>query len=95
MLLCRGVLASSLLATLVLNTSMAQGEYERFDLQTRLAQSAQAQQELDEQLARATSPEDLAAAAAELGMVQSQDAGYLRLADGTVLGDPRPAEAGE
>ncbi|KGM08317.1 hypothetical protein [Cellulomonas bogoriensis] len=90
-LLCMGVLAASLLGTLLLNTAMAQGEYERFSLQTRLATSAQNQQELAEAIAVAESPEQLSRAARELGMVPSGDRGYLRLADGAVLGDPTPA----
>lgn len=92
-LLCMAVLAASLLATLVLNTSMAQGEYERFALQTRLAQSAQAEQELSEELARLAAPQHLTEAATALGMVRTTDGGYLRLSDGAVLGDPHPAQA--
>lgn len=92
-LLCMSVLAASLLGALLLNTSMAQGEYERFALQTRLAQSAQAQQGLTAQLDLAASPAQLAAAARGLGMVPTAGGGYLRLADGAVLGNPVPAGA--
>jgi len=92
-LLCMAVLVASLLGALVLNTSMAQGEYERFALQTRLAQSAQAQQDMRSQLEQAAAPAQLAAAASALGMVPTTTGGYLRLADGAVLGNPAPAGA--
>ena len=93
-LLCMSILAASLLGALLLNTSMAQGEYERFALQTRLAQSAQSQQRISAQLDLAGSPSQLAAAARALGMEPSAGAGYLRLSDGAVLGNPVPAGAG-
>ena len=92
-LLCMAVLVASLLGALVLNTSMAQGEYERSALQTRFAQSAQAQQDMRSQLEQAAAPAQLAAAASALGMVPTTTGGYLRLADGAVLGNPAPAGA--
>lgn len=91
--LCMSVLVGALLGALLLNTSMAQGEYQRFDLQNRLAQSAQAQQQMRTELQHAASPAELAQRAGSLGMVPSGGA-YLRLADGAVLGDPTPARAG-
>lgn len=91
--LCIVLLAASLLGALVLNTTMAQGEYERFALQTELARSAQEQQRLTEDLERARSSPALARAATELGMVPAAGAGYLRLSDGAVLGDPKAATA--
>ena len=95
-LLCMAVLAGSLLAALVLNTAMAQGEYERQGLQGRLSDSTQSLQAIDAQLERATSPEALAAAARALGMVPvpASQGGYLRLSDGAVLGNPTPAGSG-
>lgn len=89
--LCMAVLAASLLSVLLLNTSMAQGEYTRYELATRLAQSAQRQQQLTTELDTAASPETLAERAGGLGMVPSGTGGYLRLADGAVLGNPVPA----
>lgn len=84
--LCMAVLAGALLLVLVLNTTMAQGEYTRYRLAARLAQSAQQQQELSAQLDQAASPALLAQRAQALGMVPSTVGGYVRLADGTVLG---------
>ncbi len=92
--LCMAVLAASLLGVLLLNTAMAQGEYERYGLATRLAQSAQQQQELVTELDEAAAPARLAARAKALGMVPSTTGGYLRLSDGAVLGSPTPAGRG-
>lgn len=91
---CMALLAGSLLGALLLNTSMAQGEYERFALQSRLAESAQVQQQITSELRLAESSAQLAAAASALGMVPTTHGAYLRLADGAVLGDPVPAGAG-
>lgn len=88
------VLAASLLGVLLLNTAMAQGEYERYALATRLAQSAQQQQELVTQLDEKAAPARLAERAKALGMVPSTTSGYLRLSDGAVLGNPSPAGRG-
>lgn len=90
-LTCIATLAAALLGALLLNTSMAQGAYERYELQTRLAQSAQAQQEMRSHLEELSAPAALATAAQGLGMVPSVTGGYLRLADGAVLGNPAPA----
>ena len=92
-LLCLGVLVLAMVATLLLNVAMAQGEFDRFALQSRLAQSAQEQERLTAELERAASPATLAASASALGMVRSAGGGYLRLADGVVLGSAVPAGA--
>lgn len=92
--MCMVLLIGSLLGALVLNTSMAQGEYERFALQTRLAQATQASQHVAGELERAASPAQLAQAARAIGMVPAAGTGYLRLSDGAVLGNPVPAGAG-
>lgn len=91
--LCMGVLAASLLGTLLLNTAMAQGEYDRFALQTELTRAAQEEQRLAGEQALLESPAQIAAEAAAMGMVPSTGGGYLRLADGAVLGNPTPAGA--
>jgi hypothetical protein len=91
-LACMALLTGALLVALLLNTAMAQGEYERFQLATRLAQSAQLQQELATRLDEVAAPTALAERAESLGMVPSTSRGYLRLSDGAVLGDPAPAE---
>ena len=92
-LLCMAVLACALLGALLLNTTMAQGEYNRQSLQARLSDSTQNLQSIEAQLQRATSPDALAASARALGMVlvPASQGGYLRLSDGAVLGNPTPA----
>ncbi|WP_182113645.1 MULTISPECIES: hypothetical protein [unclassified Actinotalea] len=91
--LCMALLAASLLGALLLNTSMAQGEYERLALQQRLAESSREQERIATELRAAESSTQLAAAATALGMVPTTHGAYLRLADGAVLGDPVPAGA--
>ena len=86
------MLVASLVGTLLLNTAMAQGEYDRAALQSRLAESAQVQEALVIDLERLSSPAEIEAAARELGMVPSGGSGYLRLSDGVVLGDADPAD---
>jgi hypothetical protein len=93
-MLCMAILVVALLTALVLNTTMAKGEYERYELQTRLAQSAEAVQQMRSDFEQVAAPNRLAASAAALGMVPSTTGGYLRLADGAVLGNPTPAGAG-
>ncbi|MCL3860128.1 hypothetical protein [Actinotalea sp. K2] len=92
-MLCITVLAGSLLGALLLNTSMAQGEYDRYALQVRHAAATTEQQRIESEIALRKSPAELAAAATALGMVQAEGNGYLRLSDGAVLGNPVPAEA--
>ncbi len=91
---CIATLTSALLGALLLNTSMAQMEYQRYELATRLSQSAQAQQEMRGRLEQVSAPDALAGSASALGMVPSATGGYLRLADGAVLGNPVPAGQG-
>jgi hypothetical protein len=93
--LCMGVLGTSLVGTLLLNTSMAQGEYQRIALQSRLALSVQNQERVLIEIERRSSPAEIAEAASRLGMVPASGGGYLRLSDGAVLGDPTPAPAPE
>lgn len=88
---CMAVLVAALGGTLLLNTAMAQGEYERFALQSRLSEAAQRQEQLVVELEQRSSPARIAQAARALGMVPSAGSGYLRLEDGAVLGEPTPA----
>lgn len=94
-LTCIAVLVVAMVATLLLNVAMAQGEYDRHALQTRYARSVQEQERLGAELEWAASPATLAAAATSLGMVRSTGGGFLRLADGVVLGSAVPAPVPE
>jgi hypothetical protein len=83
---CIGVLAASLLGTLFLNTSLAADVYTVNALQTEYATLLQTEQSLTGQVQEASSPLELAAAAARLGMIPTESPSFLRLADGAVLG---------
>lgn len=90
-LFCITILVGALLGALVLNTSMARGSYEAHALQIELAALARSEQALDTQLLENKAPGQLAASAGNLGMVPAPQLGYLRLADGAILGSPTPA----
>jgi hypothetical protein len=83
---CISVLAASLLGTLFLNTSLAADVYTVQGLQTEYATLLQTEQSLTGQVQEASSPLELAAAAANLGMIPTESPSFLRLADGAVLG---------
>lgn len=93
-LLCMAVLASALLGALLLNTAMATGAYEAARLQAEIARLSEREQDLAAALERHGSPDNLARAARELGMVPAPELAFLRLSDGAVLGDPTPAKGG-
>lgn len=79
-------------AKLGLSLALTEGAYA---LNTAQAQQVQAQRELQslgEQLQQAQSPQFLARAAEQLGMVPNTSAVYLRLSDGSVLGKQTPSK---
>ena len=90
-LFCMAVLGVALLSALLLNTTMAHGAYEKFDLSNELARLTQDEMDMASTLDRKASPEQLARAARDLGMVPAQGTGWLRLSDGSVRGTPEPA----
>ena len=92
-LLCIGILAGALLGALVLNTSMASAAYDKHEMEIELAQLARTEQSLRTSIAAHKAPQQLAASARGLGLVQAPPSAYLRLADGAVLGTPTPAGA--
>ena len=85
---CMMILATALVAALLLNTTMARGAYEKHDLDIELAKLAGSEQDLSAELDRRASPTELAASARALGMVPARSTGWLRLADGSVQGGP-------
>ena len=76
---------------LVLNTSLAQGAFEIGALTRAQHDLAVQEQQLQQTVALAESPESLQARATKLGMVPASSPVFLRLADGAVLGDPKAA----
>jgi hypothetical protein len=86
-----GLLAASLIVSLLLNTSMAAAAFETTALQKELSAVEQDNDELRTSLDAQSSPENLAAQARALGMVPATGTGWIRLSDSTVAGAPDPA----
>lgn len=78
---------------LLLSIGVSQGAYRIEALQTNKAQLARAYQEASEKVQMLSSPQNLAANAAALGMVNNGTPVYLRLSDGAIIGSPTPASA--
>jgi hypothetical protein len=74
----------------MLNTVLAQDAFVLQDLQRASAQLTDRQQALMQDVAAAQAPAKLAARASALGMVPSSNPAFIRLADGRVLGVPKP-----
>lgn len=87
-----GMLVGGMVLLLVLNTSLAQGAFEISTLTRTQNQLAVQEQQLLQDVARAEAPESLQARANALGMVPVEAPVFLRLADGAVLGIPKPAK---
>lgn len=83
--MCVAIVVGSLVAVLLLNTSMAKGAYETRDLRNELSYLEDQRSELRAALEEHASPQALAHAAAELGMVPATHVGFVTIGDGTVL----------
>jgi hypothetical protein len=90
---CMALLASGLVALLLLNVSLERGSYVLQDQQTKTTQLQDQAQTLREQLAALQAPQNLAAQATKLGMVPNPNAAFLRASDGKILGVPTRAVA--
>ncbi|MCL2850131.1 MAG: hypothetical protein FWE61_08830 [Micrococcales bacterium] len=88
---CMGVLITALVVMLLLNTATAQAAFETSRTQRQLTGLLQDNDELAATLDEKASPEHLAAAARELGMVPATGTGWIRLSDQTVAGVQEPA----
>ena len=91
--LCMTILGLALLASLLLNTTMAQTSYHQHSLTSELATLNRSIQESQAALDTAASPRELARAARRLGMVQAPDIAFLSIEKAKVLGNPKPAQA--
>ena len=85
------LLAAALLTLLLLNTMLAQDAFVLYRLQQQSATLADSEQQLQESVTQAEAPSALASQAAGLGMVPGGDPLFMRVPDGTVLGDPKAA----
>jgi cell division protein FtsL len=91
MVLVAVLVVVGLVGVLVLRTKINENSFRLGDLrQSQQALSLQEQQ-LEQQLADLSSPGNLLAAAARLGLVQAGTPAYLNLPDGRVVGVPQPA----
>jgi hypothetical protein len=92
--LVTGLIVGGLGLLLLLNTASAANEVHRHDLAVRDAAVAAQLQQLRNDVAASAAPQNLAAAAAALGMVPAQNPAFLVVSrDGSVrvLGHPAPA----
>ncbi|WP_129783297.1 hypothetical protein [Promicromonospora panici] len=83
LVLCATLMIVSLVAVLVLNTTLARGSYEMSQLQGEVAQTAQDVQGLQEDLSAAQT--DLPARARSLGMVPAENPTMVSIRTGKVV----------
>ena len=82
---CIAPVVGALAAVLLINTSMAEGAYERRDLKIEIAALHQEAQHLSETIEANGAPDALAARAKQLGMAPATALGFVSLSDGIVL----------
>jgi hypothetical protein len=90
---CIGLLSLGLVGLLMLNTAIGQGAFELQRLQVQSQQLADTQEALSQSLDSYRSPAALASRASALGMVPASEMAFIRLSDGRVLGEAKPAQA--
>lgn len=88
------LMAVGLVGLLLINTSMQRKAFELTDLRERAATLDKREQALRMDVERLSSPDRIAAEAGRLGMVPNASPAFLRLEDGEVVGNPRPAMPG-
>lgn len=88
-----GGVGAILIAQLLMSVALSHGAYEVSSLKTQITELGWQKESLGEQLETLSSPQNVASAAHELGMVINSSPAYLRLSDGAVLG--QPGEAGD
>ncbi|MFC7849587.1 hypothetical protein ACFUTU_14040 [Arthrobacter sp. NPDC057388] len=93
--LCFGMLAAALIAVLVLNISVSTAQYQLVKLRAEQTRLTKENQDLTQQVQNFEAPQNLAAKAAELGMVASTGKGQIDLSTLTVSGDAKPAVKGD
>jgi hypothetical protein len=93
--LCFGMLATALIAVLVLNISVSTAQYQLVKLRAEQTALTKQNQDLTQQVQNFDAPQNLAAKAAELGMVASTGKGQIDLSTLTVSGDAKPAVKGD
>ncbi|WGW13305.1 hypothetical protein LWF01_05930 [Saxibacter everestensis] len=86
-LLCVGSLTLGLVAVLLLNIAVSHNSYRISELTSRQTSLAEQEDALTEDLSYRSSPQNLAKAATDLGMVADPNPLFLRLSDGKVMGE--------
>ncbi|RWZ51607.1 hypothetical protein ELQ90_05740 [Labedella phragmitis] len=86
-----GGVGAILIAQLLMSVALSHGAYEVSSLKTQITELGWQKESIGEQLETLSSPQNVAAAAHELGMVINSSPAYLRLSDGAVLGQPGQA----
>ena len=87
------VIFGIIISNLLLSVVVASGAYEIASMQQSNKELGRSYQTMNQDLDRLSSPQNLAANAEALGMVNNSTPVYLRLSDGAVLGTPEPAAA--
>jgi hypothetical protein len=77
---------------LALNQKINENAFELDKLQAEQAKLDRQEQNLNEQIANAQAPGNLAAAARKLGLVPAGAPAFIRLPDGRIIGVPQPAD---
>jgi hypothetical protein len=85
------ILGAGVVGLLMFNTHMQQASFYATRLQNRADDLTARQQALDMELERLRAPQRLAQAGKALGMVAPGVPAFVRLSDGTVVGNPTPA----
>ncbi|MDP9694632.1 UNVERIFIED_ORG: cell division protein FtsL [Arthrobacter globiformis] len=93
--LCFGMLAAALIAVLVLNITVSTAQYQLVKLRAEQTKLTKENQDLTQQVQNFEAPQNLAAKAAQLGMVASTGKGQVDLSTLTVSGDAKPAVKGD
>ncbi len=89
------MLAAGVVGLLMFNTNMQQASFKATALQDRVNVLTAKEQSLDMELDELRNPQNLAVAAKALGMVAPSQPAFVRLSDGSVLGNPTPATPDE
>jgi Na+-transporting NADH:ubiquinone oxidoreductase subunit NqrC len=86
LLLC-GLLGGALVSALVISTTLAEGSFQISKLQTSTAALARQQQALEDEVAQAQSPQQIAQRASQLGMRPVSELRFIDLTTGKVTTD--------
>ncbi|WP_210505325.1 hypothetical protein [Naasia sp. SYSU D00057] len=89
-----GGLGALMLSQLLMSIALSDGAYAIDSLQREHKEQSRVVQQLNEELGRLSSPQNLAVNAEALGMVQNTNPVWLRMSDGAVIGTPAAATAG-